>query len=171
MNAVRGRAQLIISIVAIFISLAAFVTAARQGIETRRHYHLSTRPILSFRWSFGEPFKGLELTNFGLGPALLDSFELYVDGKHFVRKNDVLWLEALRECGISGPFKVWVPAESGSVVPPGAVQQVVGLSKEAYDEAAWNALNEKGGKIGIKLRYSSVYGEMWELNWGKLVGE
>lgn len=65
------------------IALCALGYTVWQGKQARRHNKLSFRPHLT-SWSHRNSDKGvyaIELMNNGLGPALIESFKVKVDGK------------------------------------------------------------------------------------------
>ena len=67
----------------VLIALCALAYTIWQGKQTRYHNKLSLRPHLT-SWTNQDVDKGLytvELMNNGLGPALIESFTIKVDGK------------------------------------------------------------------------------------------
>ncbi len=67
----------------VIIALCALIYTIWQGKKAQRHNMLSFRPHLT-SWSHSEADKGIyavELMNNGLGPALIESFTVMIDGK------------------------------------------------------------------------------------------
>jgi len=67
----------------VVIALCALVFSLCQGKQAREHNKLSVRPHLS-TWEHKEAeggFYRLELINNGIGPAVIDTFSIKVDGK------------------------------------------------------------------------------------------
>jgi hypothetical protein len=67
----------------VFIALCALIYTIWQGKKAQRHNILSFRPHLT-SWSHRDSDKGVyavELMNNGLGPALIESFAVLIDGK------------------------------------------------------------------------------------------
>jgi hypothetical protein len=67
----------------VFIALGALIYTIWQGKKAQRHNMLSFRPHLT-SWSHRDTDKGVyavELMNNGLGPALIESFTVLIDGK------------------------------------------------------------------------------------------
>lgn len=64
-----------------FIAVLALLATIWQACVTRKHNRLSVRPLLS-TWNHAVP-NGyrIDLTNIGVGPALIDTFKIYVDGQ------------------------------------------------------------------------------------------
>jgi len=75
--------EIIVGVSSAVIALCALVTALWQGIESRKHNKISFRPHLT-TWSHNKSEQGIyavDLLNNGLGPAIIKSFEIKVDGK------------------------------------------------------------------------------------------
>lgn len=75
--------QVITGISSSIIALCALGFTIWQGIQARRHNRLSYRPHLT-TWTHRNAEKGfsaVDLMNNGLGPALIESFLIKVDGK------------------------------------------------------------------------------------------
>jgi hypothetical protein len=73
----------IIGISSVVIALCALGISVWQGIQTRKHNKLSFRPHLT-TWTHSNIEKGfyaIELINNGLGPAIIESFTVKIDGK------------------------------------------------------------------------------------------
>ena len=80
---------MIIGISSGIIALCALIFAIWQGYETRKHNKLTYRPHLT-TWQFYNSEKrlySLTLKNNGLGPALIQSFIVKVDGKELSKEN------------------------------------------------------------------------------------
>lgn len=75
--------EVITGISSAVIALCALVFSLYQGKQAREHNKLSVRPHLS-TWEHKEVeggFYRLELINNGIGPAVIDTFSIKVDGK------------------------------------------------------------------------------------------
>jgi len=75
--------QMITGISASVIALCALITSILHGVHARKHNQLSCRPHLT-TWSHNGEREGIyvvELLNNGLGPALIKSFIVKVDGE------------------------------------------------------------------------------------------
>ena len=68
--------------IAIGVAVLALVFTFWQGYSTRRHNRLSLRPHLFFDTiMFENQEGGLRLTNGGIGPAIADTFHVWLDNK------------------------------------------------------------------------------------------
>jgi len=76
------------------IALCALIISIWQGMQMRAHNHKSYRPHLTSQLSIKEGNSGfvVELINNGIGPAIIDSFQVFVD-KHLQTGEDLQPLE------------------------------------------------------------------------------
>jgi len=75
--------ELMVSLASLVIAICAICVSVWQGIQTRKHNQISVTPHLT-TWVETEAKKNkytIELMNNGIGPAVIDSFSLCVDGK------------------------------------------------------------------------------------------
>ena len=74
------------------IALCALVLAVQQGVTARRHERASLRPYLTFErvMKLDEDHVELMINNHGPGSALIESFEVSVDGEK-VQPTLSLW--------------------------------------------------------------------------------
>jgi hypothetical protein len=75
--------EAVAALASVVIAFCAFVLTVWQVVTTRRHNRLSVKPFLT-TWTdsdYDENRYGIELTNNGVGPALIKSFTIEVDGK------------------------------------------------------------------------------------------
>lgn len=74
--------ELVIGIVSVIIAFCALGFTIWQGAQTKRHNKLSVMPHLT-TWTHSDNSKNIyviELLNNGIGPALIKSFQIQVDG-------------------------------------------------------------------------------------------
>ncbi len=75
--------EIVTGVASSIIALCALVFSIWQGVQARKHNRISFRPHLT-TWAHNEHLKGIyavDLLNNGLGPALIKSFTIKVDGK------------------------------------------------------------------------------------------
>jgi hypothetical protein len=70
-----------IALASIMIALSSLWFSMYQGSAIRRHQRMSVRPWLGIDFRFDHSGAGLVLMRGGMGPALIRSFEAFVDGK------------------------------------------------------------------------------------------
>lgn len=92
-NILRPPLETTIAVFAVAIAFLALGVAIWQGLETRHHNRVSVEPRLVSIETLSissEGFVGLTIANKGVGPAILDPFQIYVDNKR-----------------VTGPFGGW----------------------------------------------------------------
>ncbi len=75
--------ELVVGVSSAVIALCALAISIWQGIQTRNHNKISFRPHLT-TWSHNQSKQGvyaIDLMNNGLGPAIIKSFTIKVEGK------------------------------------------------------------------------------------------
>lgn len=76
----------LIATVGVIISVLAFIVSIRALRAQRRHNELSARPIIDA--TFGRDDRLIELTNCGLGPALITSIRAQIEDECFDLMQD-----------------------------------------------------------------------------------
>ena len=80
------------SLLVLVIAVVAIVLAAWEGLENRRHNRLSVQPRMGGEYSSGRQgdsqYVRISVENTGLGPAVIKSFRMYLDGKEVTRGDD-----------------------------------------------------------------------------------
>lgn len=81
--------ELIIAVSGILIALATAITTIWQGFLTRKHNRLSLKPLLEIERKaiIGEK-ASVVLKNKGIGPAIIKSALLYIDGIESTNRSD-----------------------------------------------------------------------------------
>ncbi len=153
------------SVGAMLVALVALGAAIFEGRATRRHNRLSVRPLL--RIDYAET--GITLHNTGAGPAILNTFEVFVDGEEVeceiddlpaIAAAETLEMEELLTPSDSGDgvFYAYMPDPGNSLM----AQEKVGLltfPALPQDGDDRFELWERLLRITFRIRYASVYGE------------
>ncbi|MEW8293610.1 MAG: hypothetical protein AB2651_22050 [Candidatus Thiodiazotropha sp.] len=148
----------IIAICAAIIALSATGVSIWQGYLNRRHFRLSVKPHLTVHWkNFSDEPVSFTLTNNGLGPAVIKSFILEVEGNLFEKEKTAIYHAALGELGLSGVYDVdtYAPTK-GEAYAVGSSLPLLTFtnSTEIYDQL-FIALP----KLKFKITYTSMYDE------------
>lgn len=155
---------------ALFVSICALFLTINQSMATRRHNRLTVKPHLT---SFTERVADSErngivlvkatLSNNGLGPAIIKSFEPLFDGlsikasdpdelAEFVQKT--LPVSILRdECYFSVLRKDYVLAKDQKIT-------VAQLSVLPTIDVSYEALKASLDQFHLRVTYESAYGEL-----------
>ncbi len=161
----------------LFAAAALFVSAVSLwvGIRTEQANEelvaASTWPFEQVEVSNADPDAKLDLqfqvTNAGVGPAKIESFELFWKGKPY-RSG----IQLLRECcgyrlvkATAPEAKNHVPLATGSVQGivqrPGEVETFIRYPLGNDNLAVWNALDKAREQISYRICYCSVLNECW----------
>ena len=161
----------------IFISLAALAVSAisltisyRQFKANKEHQGVSLRPYLNMMHSLDalvsedEPVTlvwTIKLSNTGLGPALIDAFEIYWAAEKVTQDGRMQWQAVAKrfkdEYGIQCHYKIFDLAKN-YCVEKGAVIDLLTVSVDDVGDAK-NRLAEAICKCRIVIRYKSFGGQ------------
>jgi len=149
----------------VVIAVLALAVSVYQSVLVRRHQRQSVRPALQLhtRLRAGEK-AGLRLVNVGLGPAVITSSVVSVDGQELGEYNE----EASNL--IRGDVR---PRASAATFDSGAILATdydeFLLSVDEYDPALdWHArlVSLLREQMRLEIRYTSLYGEeSWTVCW------
>lgn len=148
---------------AVVAGCALFVTVW-QTFVTRRHNRLSVRPHLDFglKTAFGYPIV-LNITNKGLGPALITSVSLLHDGKtyEFSKTEVPSTLKTSCEAMGLGQFTQFHVILPGGALSPGDTLALITLTAPPNASQIHNLAVKYIMGIGFSIGYSSIYGEQY----------
>ena len=161
--------------VAIGIAVLALAFSIGQGIATRRHNRLSLRPHLFFDTIMIEGQEGgLRLTNGGIGPAIADTFHVWLDNKDPGSQYDPAdrgWSKIMDILKLPFGFNAFF-LEANQIVQPGETLFVFSIIEGNRNPANDIALNQAVNRLAIEITYKSMYGEQFDVKWpfGKTLG-
>ncbi|MBC8327849.1 MAG: hypothetical protein H8E31_03800 [Planctomycetes bacterium] len=152
-----------ISAAALAVAIAAFWLSWSATAANQQYLRLSVTPKVQFRQGANDDtsFVGLQIENFGLGPALVRNVVIAVDGK--VQGN---WQEAisaldLKENGTSVQFLNVIGEQLA--VPAGKSVELIGTrfkgDKASVDHAF--EMEKALARLQVQLEYASMYREQW----------
>jgi hypothetical protein len=155
MNEKRFRFDLFIGLCALLVSCVAAAASAYQTYVINQQYQASVWPYLRFSFSSDDQQLSLTVKNYGLGPALIRSFEITLNGKPVASLSPyVVSLESPKERGSVG-FEVM---GQGSVLP---ASETAPLMTVAKNPTVVRALLARQGAIDISICYCSLLGRCW----------
>lgn len=154
-----------IAIFAGFIALLALVTTLWQSILTRRHNHLSARPVLDIDLhGRAAQIIGIHVKNCGPGPALLTSATATyrkIRYNLFKRTEFQSFLQRIAEDCLSHKRSSIVVLSEGSVIAPGQELELLHFTDTGNrDELARDferAMHDIQVEIGYKCLYEKAY--------------
>jgi len=147
----------VIAVCAAFIALSATGVSIWQGYLNRVHFRLSVRPHVTVHWNNTSDGRSIfTMFNNGLGPAIIRSFSIEINGQEIKDSGSGIIYEALKSLGVGAlECKSFVPSEGEAY----AVNSQLVLM-DLYD------LGEKHEKVKaalalmkFKIAYTSIYNE------------
>ena len=170
--------------IALFIALLALIVAFHQGYEIRRHNRLSVKPNLvsvETQSIASEGFVGLTISNKGVGPATLEPFQIYLDGKlvngELVDDGQGGWQTALdllcdgengiKELCVSLDTPVRVRGirvyviRGQDVWSPGESRHVFGVAEAEHTVEREEAVKAALKRLQVAVCYESAYEEQF----------
>jgi hypothetical protein len=149
----RPHTDLILSVCAILISAVACGASLYQLRMASTLISAQTWPYVTIGWSYQNDQSGISVANDGLGPALLRSVVLKLDGQP---QRDVL--SALRRIVTGSAGSITVGAlVRGSVIRAGNDAHLILVQGAAYDNQMRNAKS----RIEVEICYCSILERCW----------
>ena len=150
---------------ALVVAILAMTATFWQAHVARAHNRVSVRPHLD--WGTGKypdtPVI-LYLFNNGLGPAIIDSLTLTLDGKRFPIENFELPPEIYDEAMKVNGFIKWNLFSKGTPIANGTQIDLLIFENSPNSIASHNEAIKLLNRIGLEVRYSSMYKEKFSLN-------
>ena len=144
-----------IAVAALIVSVTAVVVGIYEASLQRKHDRAEVWPHLEITTFTTPQGAAIKLTNTGIGPAIVHSITVTVDGK-----PQRSWPEALAtlEGHQAPPF-------SNSTVTEHAFRAgdeitIVGIAQKDLPPDFWKWV----GRVSLSVCYSSVYGESWKVS-------
>ena len=168
-------ASTIIALAALFVSLIVGAFAVWQVFVTRRHNRLSMRPVLDMHIDatfqptgtgytpvpgYGEA--SFLIRNTGVGPAMIDAYDVTVDGDHVPTNRAEPQQAKLREL-LNRNMSIRVFTFSGQYsIRPNADVALLRLGTQCTSETEWGGVIEILKRCQIEIEYHSLYGERFK---------
>lgn len=154
----RSIVDRIVSGSAMFVALSSLAIALYEVRMMREHDRLSVWPYVTLFNSDSGGVYTFNVQNVGIGPALIRSFEVSVDGKP--RRN---WGEVVDQLGvdISGTPSAYSSFGKGTVLLPGAKTRVLELGPAGASQAFHRAVQHR---MDVRTCYCSLYEQCWVMS-------
>ncbi|WNO76769.1 hypothetical protein [Streptomyces sp. AM8-1-1] len=148
-------AEIVVATCAVVIALASLGVAVWQAHTTREHNRRSVRPVLQLhRGTHEGALSGIRLTNAGLGPALVVSTHVTLDGE-LIGRWDKTCADRVR-ADLPTHLNA-VTFGEGEVLPIGYSEYL--LSLPAYDPHLHASIADiLSRRLAIAIHYESLYG-------------
>jgi hypothetical protein len=161
----------VIALVAVIISLGALGVAGWQTQLTRRHNRLSVKPHLRVRRHGGgsQGRYGLSVWNYGIGPAIVKSVEVFVGNDRVNEMNgDGGFTDALRKLNcfeLLGDIEAIINALApDDALLPGQPWWLLYIPATADTKRVRNQFFSAIQQMRLKIVYESVYRETWTID-------
>jgi len=147
---------------ALLVAVLALATSVWSGWEDRRHKRLSVKPQLTLSFSFHEGVSaGWMMSNAGLGPAIVQRFEAYVDDR-----PQIQWDSFADSLGIQRPHALgFANVYSLQIISPGLPEPLLTVrldqSKPATARNLADLMNNFK-RVRMEVCYCSLYDECWQ---------
>jgi len=147
----------VMSVCAIVAATAAVAVSVYEARIDRAHQRVSVWPYLgqSNSLTAGSPYRRT-VSNVGIGPARIRSFQVRVDGT--VRRGWPEVVRALTGDSASGRI-VYSSLGRGDVLLPGQTLELLTLPPGATATAFWR--EAQGDRLSTRICYCSLYDECW----------
>jgi len=152
------------TIIVTLIGVSALFVSGYTAYVQRQPVRAAVWPILEYGTS-NEPKIRFTIDNKGVGPAIIRSVVVKVDGEP-VRN----WHDALQKLLGPGEYKFTQSSISGHVFAAGESMDVLvphdsdgGELVFGKSSTLWAALNKERGRVGVEICYSSTLGDCWML--------
>lgn len=169
------RLDIVLGLSAMFVSVVSLVVAVEHGRTMERMADANTRMVDANSWPFvefsdhneddqGHSNVRLVLTNEGIGPARIESFELWWDGKPMSWAGALLQGCCMTTAAETEEAKT-MPISNGVAAPrilrAGEHVDFFGLVQSPGNTDLWSKLNMERSQITTRVCYCSVFDQCW----------
>jgi hypothetical protein len=158
----------------VFISLLSLVVSIEHGRsmekmvdQNQKLVVASTLPLLTYSWWDLDPvtYKPLErliLRNDGVGPAIVERFEVRYKG--VVQTNDTILKACCAQNIGKGKYQSFFGDVTGTVVPARDTRTLMTIKPRGSDHKLFQGFDKVKEDISFRACYCSVLDECWETN-------
>jgi hypothetical protein len=168
MNEKRLRFDLLIAVSALLISTIAALASVYQTRVIREQLSATVWPYLSFDRTFSPQAVTLSLTNYGIGPALVRSASVELNGKQVPSWDEVIaeYARVAHQMNVKGVTRISDANLDGSVVLSAGVTRRL-LEVQAAG-ATMHAVRRVAGGVALTVCYCSLLGQCWQATSGQM---
>lgn len=154
----------ITAICAVVIAIASLYVTIRQTALAQKHNRLSVRPFLSiYRKQFVDQPIEYSIENRGIGPAIVKSFQVLVDGKEVIASDGNGVYAAMDALEIDRGSVGGHLFALNEVLKAGQEVVVLRFPKSGNDKAIHKELLGKLPRMRFRIEYESMYEEKYEI--------
>ena len=146
------------------IAICALVATFWQAYISRQHNKLSVKPYLTTWTNLQDNETSLiftvDILNNGVGPALIKSFQIYVNEQEIKGKEDELVKKAFKILFPTYPSEPdYAYMTTGYMMPPGGECHLVTATFSAPIASVKEEIEYAKGSVRIVIQYESIYQE------------
>lgn len=163
-DVILAGSAIFISIVSLMVSIHHGRTMEKLVAANEKQVKASTLPILRYvtgNVTNSQRMIHFQVTNGGIGPAIIEWFRLKWDGQPTTSPQDLLE----RCCGGGKPVEIknaWNDVASGTTLPARDMRNVFAVPATGVDPAIYKILNDEARyKVEAEACYCSVLDECW----------
>lgn len=143
-----------IGIMAIVINIITVSVYMYQAHIMQTQQHTSAWPYLEWLPSFNEETYYIEITNNGIGPAIVKNVSIELDGKPFPT-IDSLFVQLIG----TSYFPHYVSTVQNRVMPPGKSIRLFQINSEKWVDTVYSEMRKH--ELKLSICYESIYGDAW----------
>jgi hypothetical protein len=151
-----------VAVAALIVSVSAVAVGIYEAALQRRHDRAEVWPHVEITTFVMPNGAALAVENTGIGPAIIKSMTVTVDGRPTRNWNDVLRALLGHD---PGPFSNSTIAERA--LRPGDKVTVLGLPHEDLPADFWKSIS----RVSISICYASVFDEYWLVRDARIGGQ
>ena len=166
--------DILVGVSAVFISVVSLVVSIQHGKtmekmveQNQKMVEASTMPILTLSSgqldpANGKPLLRLMIRNSGVGPAIVDHFELRYKGQPYKSAKDLLkaCCAGIKDTSLASGF--YYGNLSGSILPARDSVDILGVRPPENDLGLYKTILEAQKDMDLRACYCSVTGECWQ---------
>ncbi len=158
-----NKVEFLVAICALITSAMAVYMAWDQGSVMRAQQHGSVYPVLQVDGFVDDSGRntsiGIHLSNSGVGPALIESVEFYVNDEKTERFDEYLNT-------LPTGYDVSYSAISGRALAPGATVTAIAINwpNNVFDRSVISKIQADSDTWSLEICYCSVFDRCWMTN-------
>ena len=168
--------DIVLALSAMFVSAISLIVAVEHGRTMERMADANTRMVEASSWPFiqftthnvdehGNPKIRFVLDNVGVGPARIETFELWWNGQAMSSPGALIIAccavspEERAETATTARFSVGLVAPS--ILRAASQTEFFALDRGPGDKDLWSRFNAERDKVTVRVCYCSVFDECW----------
>lgn len=152
--------ELVFSICGILIALSASIATIWQGVLMRKHNRLSIKPLLRIdTFILADQPPTISIVNDGVGPAIIESIEIFFDGNEII--NDSMqhkMLSLTEQLHFDVEQSKIFAIKKGEVFGTGS-HWLFEFTPSPQTISQSAIISERFSKVKFKIKYKSIYSE------------